>query len=76
VFLALREEHSVWQATVRLAELMRLLLDAPPGETVRSVLGEDVLDELPELLYWAQIDHFDKAAVNAALAGPGRKDTP
>ena len=68
VFVALRQEHSTWQATVRLAELMRLLLDAPPGETVRSVLGQDALDELPELLYWAQIDRFDRAAVNAALA--------
>jgi hypothetical protein len=75
VFVALRQEHSAWQATVRLAELMRLLLDAPPGETVRSVLGQDALDELPELLYWARIDSFDKAAVNAALVTLCRKDT-
>lgn len=75
VFVALRQEHSAWQATVRLAELMRLLLDAPPGKTVRSVLGQDALDELPALLYWARIDSFDKAAVNAALVTLGRKDT-
>jgi Plasmid pRiA4b ORF-3-like protein len=75
VFVALRQEHSAWQATVRLAELMRLLLDAPPGRTVRSVLGQDALDELPELLYWARIDSFDKAAVNAALVTLCRKDT-
>jgi hypothetical protein len=75
VFVALRQEHCAWQATVRLAELMCLLLDAPPGETVRSVLGQDALDELPELLYWARIDSFDKAAVNAALVTLGRKDT-
>lgn len=73
--MALRQEHSAWQATVRLAELMRLLLDAPPGRTVRSVLGQDALDELPELLYWARIDSFDKAAVNAALVTLCRKDT-
>jgi Plasmid pRiA4b ORF-3-like protein len=75
VFVALRQEHSAWQATVRLAELMRLLLDAPPGETVRSVLGQDALDELPALLYWARIDRFDKAAVNADLGTLCRKDT-
>jgi hypothetical protein len=75
VFLSLRQEHSAWQATVRLAELMRLLLDAPPGETVHSVLGQDAVDELPELLYWAQIDRFDKAVVNVALAALDRKDT-
>jgi len=75
-FLALRAEHSPWQVTVRMAELMRPLLDAPPGETVRSVLGQDALDELPALLYWARIDTFDKAVVNAALASVSRKDTP
>ena len=52
------------------------LLDAPPDETVRSALGQDALDELPELLYWARIDTFAKAAVNAALATSSRKDDP
>jgi hypothetical protein len=76
VVVALRQEHSAWQATVGLAELMRLLLEASPDQTVRSVLGQDALDELPELLYWARIDRFDKAAVTAALAALDRKDTP
>ncbi|MGH3199882.1 MAG: plasmid pRiA4b ORF-3 family protein [Streptosporangiaceae bacterium] len=75
-FLALRQQHSPWAATVRMAELMRPLLDAPPGETVRSALGQDALDELPELLYWARTGTFAKAAVNAALAALCRKDTP
>jgi Plasmid pRiA4b ORF-3-like protein len=75
-FLALRQQHSPWAATVRMAELMRPLLDAPPDETVRSALGQDALDELPELLYWARIDTLAKAAVNAALATSSRKDDP
>ena len=47
-----------------------------PGQTVRQVLGEDSLDELPGLLYWARIDTFDRRAVNAALDTLSRKDTP
>jgi Plasmid pRiA4b ORF-3-like protein len=78
-FLALRQEHSRWQTTVRMAELVHLLVEAAdtsPGQTVRSVLGEDAIEELPDLLYWARIDSFDKAAVNAALAALCGKDTP
>lgn len=58
-FLALRQEHSRWQTTVRMAELVHLLVEAAetsPGQTVRSVLGEDAVEELPDLLYWARID--------------------
>jgi len=76
--LALRQEHSRWQATARMAELVHLLVEAAetlPGQTVRSVLGENAIEELPDLLYWARIDSFDKAAVNAALATLCRKDT-
>ena len=43
---------------------------------MRSALGQDALDELPELLYWARIDTLAKAAVNAALATSSRKDDP
>ena len=49
-FLALRAEHSRWQTTVRMAELVHLLVEAArtsPGRTVRSVLGEDAIAELP-----------------------------
>jgi hypothetical protein len=74
-FLALRQEHSAWAATVRLAEVVHLLLEAPSGQTVRQVLGEEVLEELPRLLYWRRIDTFDKAALNQALAALTRKDT-
>ena len=69
-FLALRQEHSHWQTTARMAELVHLLVEAAvasPGQTVRQALGEDSLDELPDLLYWARIDTFDRRAVNAAL---------
>ncbi len=66
-FLALRQEHSLWATTARMAELTTLLLDAPPDSTVRGVLGEAV-EELPELLYWSRIDCFDRAAVNRVLA--------
>jgi hypothetical protein len=69
-FLALRQEHSRWQTAVRMAELVHLLAGAAvasPGQTVRQALGEDSLDELPGLLYWARIDTFDRRAVNAAL---------
>jgi len=70
-FLALRAEHSRWQTTVRMAELVHLLVEAAqtsPGRTVRSVLGEDAITELPQLLYWSRIDTFDRRAVNTALA--------
>ena len=70
-FLALRAEHSRWQTTVRMAELVHLLVEAArtsPGRTVRSVLGEDAIAELPQLLYWSRIDTFDRRAVNTALA--------
>jgi hypothetical protein len=67
-FPALRQEHSLWATTVRMAELTTLLLDAPPGSTVREVLGE-AAEELPELLYWSRIDRLDRAAVNRALTG-------
>ena len=53
-----------------MAELVHLLVEAAvasPGQTVRQALGEDSLDELPDLLYWARIDTFDRRAVNAAL---------
>jgi hypothetical protein len=66
-FPALRQEHSLWVTTVRMAELTTLLLDAPPDSTVREVLGEAV-EELPELLYWSRIDCFDRAAANRDLA--------
>ncbi|MGH3284114.1 MAG: plasmid pRiA4b ORF-3 family protein [Streptosporangiaceae bacterium] len=78
-FLALRQEHSRWQTTVRMAELVHLLAEAAetsPGQTVRSVLGEDAIEELPGLLYWARAGTFDRRAVNAALAALSRKDTP
>lgn len=78
-FLALRQEHSRWQATVQMAELVHLLVEAAetsPGQTVRSVLGEDAIEELPDLLYRARIDSSGKAAVNADLAALCRKDTP
>ena len=78
-FLALRQEHSRWQSTVRMAELVHLLVEAAetsPGRTVRSVLGEDAIEEPPDLPYWARIDSSGKAAVNAALAALCRKDTP
>ncbi len=67
VFLALRQEHSLWATTVRMAELTTLLLDAPQDNTVREVLGEAV-EELPDLLYWSGIDRLDRAAVNRGLA--------
>jgi hypothetical protein len=68
VFQALRQEHSLWATTVRMAELTTLLLDAPPDSTGRGVLGEAV-EELPELLYWSRVDCLDRAAVNRALTG-------
>ena len=39
-FLALRQEHSLVDTTLRMAELTGLLLEAPPSNTVREVLGE------------------------------------
>jgi hypothetical protein len=78
-FLALRAEHSRWQTTVRMAELVHFLVEAAqtsPDRTVRSVLGEDALAELPQLLYWSRIDTFDRRAINTALAALNReKDT-
>ncbi len=65
-FLALRQEHNLWITTVRMAELTRLLLEAPPTATVRGVLGE-AWEELPGLLYWSKIDRFDRAGLNRAL---------
>jgi Plasmid pRiA4b ORF-3-like protein len=76
-FMALRQEHSRWQTTVRMAELVHLLVEAAetsPGQTVRSVLGEDAIEELPGLLYWSRIDTFDRRAVNAALTVLSRED--
>jgi hypothetical protein len=67
MFPALRQEHSLWATTVRMAELTTLLLDAPRDSTVREVLGE-AMEELPDLLYWSGIDRFDRAAVNRGLA--------
>ena len=40
------------------------------------MLGEDAIEEPPDLPYWARIDSSGKAAVNAALAALCRKDTP
>jgi hypothetical protein len=62
---------------VRMAELVHLLVEAAetsPGQTVRSVLGEDAIEELPGLLYWSRIDTFDRRAVNAALTVLSRED--
>ena len=38
------------------------------------MLGEAALDELPELLYWARIDPFDRAAVNRPWPPPTTED--
>jgi Plasmid pRiA4b ORF-3-like protein len=76
-FLALRGEHSRWQTTGRMAELVHLLVEAArtsPGQTVRSVLGEDAIAELPQLLYWSRIDAFDRRAVNTVLAALSSKE--
>jgi hypothetical protein len=48
-FLALREEHGLFDTTMRMAELTGLLLAASPTSTVREVLGE-AIEELPGLL--------------------------
>lgn len=69
-FMALRQEHSLWATTVRMAELTSLLLEAPPSSTVREVLGE-ALEELPGLLYWSGIDRFDRAGLNRTLRQKG-----
>jgi hypothetical protein len=41
---------------------------------VRSVLGEDAIEELPGLLYRSRTGTFDRRAVNAALTVLSRED--
>ena len=74
-FLALRQEHGRWATTVRMAELIGLLLAAPPTSTVREVLG-GAIEELPGLLYWSGIDRFDRVGLNRTLATLRTKGTP
>lgn len=73
-FLALRQEHGLFDTTLRMAELTTLLLEAPPTSTVREVLGE-AIEELPSLLYWSGIDRFDRAGLNRTLTTPLTKGT-
>jgi hypothetical protein len=74
-FLALRQEHGLFDTTMRMAELTTLLLEAPPTSTVREVLGE-AIEELPGLLYWSGIDRFDRAGLNRTLTTLLTKGTP
>jgi hypothetical protein len=73
--LVLRQEHGLFDTTMRMAELTELLLAAPPTSTVREVLGE-AIEELPGLLYWSGIDRFDRAGLNRTLTTPLTKGTP
>lgn len=74
-FLALRQEHGLFDTTMRMAELTTPLLEAPPTSTVREVLGA-AIEELPGLLYWSGIDRFDRAGLNRTLTTPLTKGTP
>jgi hypothetical protein len=74
-FLVLRQEHGLFDTTMRMAELTELLLAAPPTSTVREVLGE-AIEELPGLLYWSGIDRFDRAGLNRTLTTPRTMGTP
>jgi hypothetical protein len=73
--LVLRQEHGLFDTTMRMAELTELLLAAPPTSTVREVLGE-AIEELPGLLYWSGIDRVDRAGLNRTLTTPLTKGTP
>lgn len=75
-FLALRLQHNPAAVTMRLAELLAPLLDAPGDAVVGDLLG-DHREELAVLARWARIDDFDRAGLNRALArlaiGPGEE---
>jgi hypothetical protein len=66
-FLALRHQHHAAAVTLRLAELLAPLLDAPGDALVGDLVGGH-REELAELVRWARIDDFDRAGLNRALA--------
>lgn len=75
-FLALRQQNNLAEVTLRLAELLAPLMDAPGDAVVGELLG-DHREELAAVARWARIDDFDRAGLNRALArlaiGPGKE---
>jgi Plasmid pRiA4b ORF-3-like protein len=65
-FLALRQRFSRYEVTLRLAQLLTPLMDAPQEALVGDLIGEH-REELTALARWAQIDDFDRAGLNRAL---------
>jgi hypothetical protein len=67
-FLALRQEHSLFATTLRIAELLPVLLEDPAQIF-------EYREELGELVFWAGIDRFDRAALNQTLAGHPKEES-
>lgn len=65
-FLALRQRFSRFAVTMRLAELLVPVMEAPGDAIVGDLIGEH-REELAALARWARIDDFDRAGLNRAL---------
>jgi pRiA4b ORF-3-like protein len=66
-FVQRTQQHLVFGALLRAAEIMGQLLDADTGDQLTNILGAD-RDELAELLPLLGLELFDRKACNQALA--------